>query len=83
MRGDTVIVRAFGGKPLILKVWSVGARVVYLTDEGGIEKMQAGAEIIPPLGFPKEDVFKYEPEAAANLKRVNWAKLAPYLSSNS
>lgn len=79
MRGDTVIVRAFGGKPLLLRVWSVGARVVYLTDDGGIERMRAGAEAVPPLGFPKEDVFKYEAAAAASLKRVDWSKLTPYL----
>lgn len=75
MRGETVIVRAFGGKPLVRKVWSVGARVVYLTDSMGLEKMLAGGEAAPPIGFPKEDVFRFDPEAAGNLNEAIWPKL--------
>lgn len=78
MRGETVIVRAFGGKPLVMKVWSVGARVVYLTDKADLEKMLAGAEVPPPIGFPREDVFKYNAEAAANLNATIWPKLVKW-----
>lgn len=76
MRGETVIVRAFGGKPLIKKVWSLGARVVYLTDAEEMEKLLAGMVALPPIGFPKEDVFKYDPDVASNLERINWSELS-------
>jgi hypothetical protein len=75
MRGETVIVRAFGGKPLLKKVWSVGARVVYLLDETDLEKMLAGGESVQPIGFPKEDVFKYDAAMAGILSETVWPKL--------
>lgn len=75
MRGETVIVRAFGGRPLIKKIWSVGARVVYLLDETDLEKMLAGGGGVQPIGFPKEDVFRYDPETAGALSEAIWPKL--------
>jgi hypothetical protein len=76
MRGETVIVRAFGGKPLIKKVWSLGARVIYLIDAEELEKLLAGREALSPIGFPKEDVFRYDPELARDLEGVVWSELS-------
>lgn len=58
MRGDTVIVRAFGGKALLRRVWDVGERVVYVTNDEEFDKLAAGRPAIEPIGFPKEDVFR-------------------------
>jgi len=32
MRGDTVIVRAFGGEALVRRVWDTNERVVYVVN---------------------------------------------------
>jgi hypothetical protein len=76
MRGDDVIVRAFGGLPLVRKVWSIGARVIYLTDDEQFQKLKAGKSALQPIGFPKEDVFKFD---TAILESLKWSEAKPYL----
>jgi hypothetical protein len=79
MRGDNVIVRAFGGLPLVRKVWSIGARVIYLTDDEEFQKLEAGKSALPPIGFPKEDVFAFDPAIVSNLESLKWSEAKPYL----
>ena len=85
MRGDLVIVRAFGGVPLIRRVWSEAGRGVYITDEAHFKKLMAGEDgTIQPVGFPREDVFKFDPELAAALDDLvkngkwHWENLIPF-----
>lgn len=90
MRGETVIVRAFKGVPLARRVWAVGERVVYITDDEGLKKLASGNSRLSPIGFPKEDVFQYGEsffkrlESAHRRKDRNlagiWSEAKPYLA---
>jgi hypothetical protein len=77
MRGDTVIVRAFGGKALIRRVWGTGDGLVYITSNEEFEKLVAGKPAAEPIGFPKEDVFK-NTATNSNETGVDWSRLQPW-----
>lgn len=84
MRGDLVIVRAFGGKPLIRRVWEEVERGVYITDDALFQRLMAGENgTIQPVGFPREDVFKFDSDLAAAMddlvkdEKWDWTKLVP------
>jgi hypothetical protein len=74
MRGDTVIVRAYGGKALLRRVWDVGERVVYVTNDEEFDKLAAGRPAIEPIGFPKEDVFRVS-ETQSRGPNLDWSRL--------
>lgn len=83
MKGDLVIVRAFRGVPLIRRIWEEVERGVYITDDAHLERLLAGEESIQPVGFPREDVFRFDPELAAGMDDLvkkgewDWTKLVP------
>lgn len=84
MRGDLVIVRAFGGEPLIRRVWKEVSRGVYITTDTVFKKLMTGESgTIQPVGFPREDVFRYDAELAKDMDalyqsgRWDWTKLVP------
>jgi hypothetical protein len=83
MRGDIVIVRAFGGEPLVRRIWEEAGRGIYITTDTIFENMLAGDTKIQPVGFPREDVFKFDPELAAVMNDLievgkwDWTKLVP------
>ena len=70
MRGDLVIVRAFGSRPLARRLWGVQGGGAYVCGEDQFNLLAAGREAPPPIGFPREDVFEYEPQALLNLERA-------------
>jgi len=84
MQGDLVIVRAYGGKPLVRRIWAEDETGIYITDDNQLKRLIAGKSAIPPIGFPKEDVFKYDPSLAAAIDDVSgnggwdWNKLTPF-----
>lgn len=59
MKGDLVIVRAFGGKPLVRRVWEVVDDKVYICNEETFQNLLKGFDAFVPVGFPKSDVFYY------------------------
>jgi hypothetical protein len=84
MRGELVIVRAFGGVPLVRRIWEETEKGVYITDDTHLERLLAGENgAIQPVGFPREDVFRFDPEIAAVMDDLiqgakwDWTKLAP------
>jgi hypothetical protein len=83
MRGDLVIVRAFRGVPLVRRVWEEVAQGVYITDDTLFERLSKGENTVQPVGFPREDVFKYDPDLAKDMDTLyqagewDWTKLAP------
>lgn len=90
MRGEAVIVRAFKGVPLARKVWGIGERVIYLTDDEGLERLNTGHYTPVPLGFPKEDVFSFNKSLYKRLESAYrrkderhlagiWSEAKPYL----
>ena len=78
MRGEIVIVRGHRGRALVRRVWSVGRSRVFITNDEQLGRLLAGKEALWPLGFPKKDVFKYDPKAATDLNAVNWSKLTQW-----
>jgi hypothetical protein len=73
MRGDQVIVRAFEGEPLVRRIWKVHPDAIDICDNNGYQRLLAG-EFWMPIGFPRRDVFRYDPEILEKLMaewRVN------------
>jgi len=68
MRGDKVIVRAFGGEPLIRLIWNVYPDIIDICDEEGYQRLLAGESWIP-IGFPRKDIFQYDPGVVEELMR--------------
>jgi hypothetical protein len=75
MRGTKVIVRCFGGVASVLRVWEAANGLIYLSTDAEFEKLQAGRDALPPIGFPAGDVFVYEGDALKQNGRVNWQRL--------
>lgn len=81
MRGELVIVRSYGGRPLLRRVWDVGRNVVYITNDEQLGRLTQGLPASMPIGFPMEDVFAYDPEIAACIEslyqtgRLDWSSL--------
>ena len=73
MQGDLVIVRAFRGKPLVRRVWDKVGHGVYITDDAHFKRLLAGEKISQPVGFPREDVFRYDPDLARR-KWISYTK---------
>jgi len=85
MQGDLVIARAYGGVPIVRRVWSESAQGVWITDESNFELLCSGkGGIEPSLGFPRNDVFKYDPNLTASIDELeenevwDWNQLTPY-----
>lgn len=74
MRGETVLIRAFGGRPFVARVWTIGRGVVFATNDETFEKLQAGDESIWPIGFPLSDVFIFEEALAENSTSIDWRR---------
>lgn len=76
MRGELVIVRAFGNQPLLRRLWEIDNYAAYITDDKQYQLLCNGNNALEPIGFPIEDVYKYDPEIANNLNiEINWGKL--------
>ena len=77
MRGDKVIVRAYGDEPKIVRVWDVLQNTVLVCSEENYHTLVNGKDGLWPVGFPKEYVFRYNPKI--NLTNpVNWEQLNTY-----
>ena len=71
-----VIIRAYGGQPLIRRIWDFNNKVVFVTDDL--------IEGIISLGFPRENVFKHDHKLASSMERNykqgkwDWNRLIPF-----
>jgi hypothetical protein len=70
-RGDAVVVRAFGGRPHMRRVWESTSAAVFICTEERFQRMWRGEPDYPPTGFPREDVFEYDATLLAELE-ANW-----------
>lgn len=61
MRGEIVIVRAYGGQPLVSRVWNTTPTAVAVCSEETFQRLAAGEDAPMPIGFAPEDVFCYDP----------------------
>ena len=88
MRGDLVIVRTYGGKPLVRRVWGVGPNSVYITNDEQFQKLINNVPALEPISFPKEDVFVYDRKLVVSMEdmdksgKFNWSKVVPYEAEN-
>jgi len=62
MIGEKVIVRAFGNEPLVRRVWEVTRDKVYICSDESFERIKAEGYQPDcfPIGFPPENVFRYD-----------------------
>lgn len=79
MRGDRAIVRDFKGRPVVCRVWDEDQTAVYVVNEDGLKLLQSreGAATLIPIGFPREDVFEYDPDVVklVGQESVDWSRL--------
>lgn len=69
MRGEFVIVRDAWGKPNVRRVWEADVTHVYIcTDERFQRLSKDYGSDFPPTGFPRGDVFYYDPVTLERLK---------------
>lgn len=86
MGSDVVIARAYRGEALRRVALSTGKGLVYVAAEGALEAVLEG--IVPPVGFPVQDVFRFEAGAFDDLALqwsrdgrtdpATWNRLSPY-----
>lgn len=68
MRGEKVIVRVFGNKPVTGRVWEVFNGGAYVCSEDHFQQLLEGNGVLPQIGFPLEDIFEYQDQVAAELE---------------
>jgi hypothetical protein len=78
MKGDKVIVRAFRNKALVRIVWEVASDVVFICSEENYKTLASGKEGLLPVGFPREFVYRYNPNIDLSTQ-VKWEKLSAYV----
>jgi hypothetical protein len=82
MNGQIVVVREYGGNPVICKIWSMTEEKVFVCTIDAFEKLVAlgGNKFLPncfPVGFPKGDVFHFKPNVDLQ-DPLLWSKLIAY-----
>lgn len=84
MLGEIVVVRTFGGRPAIRRVWEVKGDVVMITTEEGHKTKNSSLVI----GFPIRDVFKADDRMLQAVKNsreesiMDWGGFKPWQDSN-
>jgi hypothetical protein len=76
MSENLVIVRAFGGKPLVRAVLEMMPGGVLVCMPEHADAIRRGELSRPLVGFPNEDVFLYDAQAIGVAGNVNWERLA-------
>jgi hypothetical protein len=59
-KGEQVKALTASGAFIVRRVWEVGERVIYLCTDRLFGELQTGARLKPAIGFPKQDVYRYE-----------------------
>ncbi len=85
MRGEKVFVRDAWDRPLVRRVWDSTRTVVYICNEERYRKLVMDYEsVMPPIGFPIENVYLYDPALESVLMETYesdpnvWDQLTPY-----
>jgi len=77
MKGQKVIVRAYGNVPLVRRVWDANYKTVYVLEESEYQKLLAGLKAYDPVGFPVKDAFEYS-EGLLLSDVIDWSKLVKW-----
>lgn len=59
-RGEKIVVRAWGNRPIVRVIWDVCDDFVLVTSEQALALLEAGHGGPMPIGFSLTDVFAYE-----------------------
>ena len=70
MKSDLVIVRSYGHEPKLARVWEISKKVIFVCSEGNYQNLANGKPGLWPVGFLKDDVFRYNSSQDNLLK--NW-----------
>lgn len=88
MRREIVTVRAFGRQPLVRRVWVTVDQCVCISSEDEFQKLMSGEESLTPVGFPLDDIFRFDPERADMAEnnyhpdQWDWNALTPWEESS-
>ena len=75
-QGSRVIVRTHGEKALVRRFWSAVGPVILVTDDENLRQLASGRPgALPPIGFPREDVFRWTPKGAVLAAKGRWSEL--------
>ncbi|MEK6244042.1 MAG: hypothetical protein AABM33_06020, partial [Pseudomonadota bacterium] len=79
MKGDFVILRAFGG-PIVRRVVAQADEIVFIASDEQFSLLVNGLPALEPVGFHRRDVFQYAPTLEKEIARgkVDWTRLTPY-----
>ncbi len=80
MRGDTVIVRAYGGTALVRRVWDAEGDTVYICSDKNFDWLSRNDGSGTCIGFPTEDVFIFT-DSVPLIEPVPWHKLEQYAAT--
>jgi hypothetical protein len=80
MKGQLVVVKDVNGVPLVRRLWDCSASGAYILSEEEWEKKMSGQQSLDPVGFPMNDVFRYDENAKAALlsPEFSWDVLTPF-----
>ena len=69
---------------MIRRLWDEDNYGVYITNDEQFQLLINGREALKPIGFPREDVFKYDPKLASLMDQLitsgkwDWNNLIPF-----
>jgi hypothetical protein len=84
MRGEQVVVRAFGDEALVRRVWDVSERAVFIVSDQNFRALSAGRPGLWPVGFFRRDVFRFDETVTALVASssaenpLDWDQLEPW-----
>jgi hypothetical protein len=80
MKGEFVVVRVSGGGALVRRVWEDCEDVVLISAPEQFTRLLEGEDALTPIGFPRGDVFRFDPQTEAAIKsgEIDWQQLRPY-----
>lgn len=87
MRGDNIIIRAYKGEPVVLRVWGIDGDVVFATGARNFRMLVAGLSGPAPMGHPIGYVFSFDDELLQKYQKGAialddfWQSLRPYQPS--
>lgn len=86
MQGELVVLKTFGDRPRIAKVWDIYDDVVVICGEENYARLVAGLFDITPIGFKAHDVFVCTPEIEKQIKQnpdlsLDWGSLIPWCAA--
>jgi len=81
MKGQIVVCKDFTGTHLVRVAWDSNETLIFIHTRDQFDRRIAGEKFLPPVGFPRKDVFHYDEKVIAEcheLGKEPWDKLTAY-----